>query len=68
MSIKMDVWDYSYFKAAVNTIRASRWELFKARWLGERLEATEDSHRVIGCRYKGKFYLTDYTGPNESWT
>lgn len=59
----MDVWDYAYFKAAVTTLQASRWQIWKARLLGERYEAREDGHVVVGYRYKGKFYMTDYRSP-----
>ena len=58
---EMDVWDFSYFKAACNTLKASRWEVFKARWLGQRYEAREEGHRVVGYHYNGKFYMTDYS-------
>lgn len=63
---QLDVWDFSYFKGAINTLKASRWETFKARWLGQRYETCTEGHRVVGYHYHGKFYLTDYAAPHTS--
>jgi hypothetical protein len=46
--------------AAIRTLHASRWEVFKARLFGRRFTGEDNGHTIVGHEYGGKFYLTDY--------
>ena len=61
-----DVFNLDYFKAAANTLKASRWQCFKARWLGKRVSGEDDGHSVTGYWYQGKLYMTDYRAPGQT--
>lgn len=51
---------YKDFKAAVHTLKASRWELIKARLFGTKSVHADGAIRVTTVHYKGKTYLVDY--------
>lgn len=57
------VFDLDYFRAACNTLKASRWQVFKARWLGVKVTGEDDGHKVTGYWHDGKLYMTDYQSP-----
>lgn len=48
-----------YFKEACNTLKATRWQLFCARWLGKKRVATEGNTTVIFYEYQGVLYMVD---------
>jgi len=51
------------FSAACNTLKASRWEIFKAKLFGSKVCAFDDAGGlrtiVTGYRWRGKLYMTD---------
>ena len=49
-----------WFSAAVASLDASRWTLWKARLFGERIEGEDLGNRVVGYRWRGRLYLTDF--------
>ena len=55
-----DIWGPMFFGSAINTLKASRWQIWKARLFGQRHEGTDGAHTAIGYYYRGKFYLWDY--------
>ena len=50
----------SFVIPALNTVRASRWELLKAKLFGVKNITEEDGCKVVLYKYKGKFYLTKF--------
>lgn len=46
--------------AAIRTLDASRWIVFKARWFGRRFTGEDMGHIIVGYEWRGKLYLTDY--------
>lgn len=56
-----DHWEKFLTVAAINTLDASCWTLWRARLFGMRVVSTTDSGRVVSGRFwKGKFYITGY--------
>lgn len=55
-----DIWGPMFFKSACNTLRATRWQLWKARLFGHRHEGSDGAHVAVGYYYRGTFYLWDY--------
>jgi hypothetical protein len=51
---------YKDFKAAIHTLKASRWELLKARLFGTKSVHSDGTIRVTTVDYNGKTYLFDY--------
>ncbi len=49
----------NYFREAANTLKATRWELFRARWLGKKRTATDGKTTVVFYEYRGMLYLVD---------
>lgn len=56
-----DLWGPMFFKGACNSLKASRWQLLKARLLGQRHEGSDGKQIAVGYYYKGNFYLWDYS-------
>ena len=54
----------SFIIPALNTVKASRWEMFKARLLGMKYIAREDGFVVVLYKYKGKVYISSYKNNN----
>lgn len=48
------------FVMAVNTAKASRWEMLKARWLGTKVKGFDDDCTWTGYYWRGKYYMTDF--------
>lgn len=48
---------YGYFHEAANTLKASNWQLFKARWLGKKHVGHDSGCTVTIYEYKGIAYL-----------
>lgn len=57
-----DMWGPMFFSAACNTLKASRWQLLKARCLGVKHEGSDGQNVATGYYYKGTFYLWNYSG------
>jgi hypothetical protein len=49
-----------FFREAANTLKASRWTLFKARWLGVKHVGVDGAHSVTIYHYRGVSYLFDF--------
>jgi hypothetical protein len=58
-----DIWGPMFFRSACNTLKASRWQLCKARLFGQKHVGSDGEHEAIGYYYKGTFYLWDYRSP-----
>lgn len=48
-----------YFREAVNTLKATRWELLCARFFGKKREATDNGTTVVFREWRDKLYLID---------
>ena len=59
------VFNAKFFKAALETCKASRWQRFKARLCGQEMIVEDGGHRVTAYLYKGKLYMTNYEKPAE---
>lgn len=49
-----------YFKEAVATLKATGWQLFKARLFGKKFVSHGPDGTVIFLRHRGISYLIDY--------
>jgi len=47
----------SYITEAINTLKATRWELFKARLFGKTVKGWDGDITVTLKFYKGHYYL-----------
>lgn len=56
----MHPFDPVFAAAALTTIRASRWRIWLARLLGEKVVVADDGHWVLAYRWLGKLYLVDH--------
>ena len=54
----MDNLEFSIY--ALQTIHASRWELFKAKWSGKKVTMKDDNVEVTLLQHNGKTYMTSY--------
>lgn len=52
--------DVDWFRGAINSMKATRWEFFKARWLGSYVGGEDDGAAVGGYLYRGKIYMTKF--------
>ena len=50
----------AHFKEACNTLKATRWQLFKARWLGRKIVNRDGWCVVTFYEYRGVLYLIDF--------
>lgn len=52
-----------WFRGTCNTLKAARWTVFLARWLGRRVEGEDMGCKCVGYEWRGKLYLTDFIRP-----
>ena len=50
---------------ALNTVHATRWELFKAKWFGKKRIQRDNNVEITVLQYKDLNYMTEYREINE---
>lgn len=60
MTKRSGLYDVKFLGAAIQSVHASRWTIFKARLFGCREVSAGRDGTVIAYRYRGRLYMTHY--------
>lgn len=60
MTERSGLYDVKFLGAAMQSVHASRWTIFKARLFGKREVSSGRDGTVVAYRYRGRLYMTHY--------